>query len=96
MSKYGFKYRLEITYFTRSHDGDDWVDSSHWLNFDDLSKAMAVAYKPFEDERGLIKTELYSMIDSKNLIYSKEWHNGREQDFTMIPDFDYHNREYDL
>jgi hypothetical protein len=67
----------------------------YWLNFDTLSEALERAKKPGMEERHLISSELYSMIDSKDLIYSKDWISGKEQDFTMIPDFDYHNREYD-
>lgn len=95
MSKYGFKYRLEVTHWTRSRDGDDWIDTMYWLNFNDLSEALAKAKDPFSNKKDLISSELYSMIDSRDLIYSKDWISGKEQDFTMIPDFDYHNREYD-
>jgi len=95
MSKYGFKYRLEITHWTRSADGDDWVDTLYWLNFDSLDEALTRAKKPGMEEKDLILSELYSMVDSKDLIYSKDWIRGEEKDYTMIPDFDYHNREYD-
>ena len=93
---YGHNYRLEVTHMTRSRDGDDWVDSEYWVNFDTLYASME-RIKNISDplNRTLIEARLYHMVDSKDLIYRRDYITGKIDDYTTIPDFDYHNREYD-
>ena len=97
---YGCNYRLEVTHMTRSRDGDDWVDSEYWVNFDTLYESME-RIKHISDplNRTLIEARLYHMsdtvTDSKDLIYRRDYITGKIDDYTTIPDFDYHNREYD-
>ena len=97
---YGHKYRLEVTHMTRSRDGDDWVDAEYWVNFDTLYESME-RIKHISDplNRTLIEARLYHMsdtvTDSKDLIYRRDYITGKIDDYTTIPDFDYHNREYD-
>jgi hypothetical protein len=45
--------------------------------------------------RSLIEARLYNMTDSKDLVYRKDFISGKVEDYTTIPDFDYHNKEYD-
>ena len=96
---YGCNYRLEITHFTRSRDGDDWVDAEYWVNFDTLYASME-RIKNISDplNRTLIEARLYRMVDSKNLIYRRDYITGKIDDYTTIPDlyyFDYPIKEYD-
>jgi hypothetical protein len=44
--------------------------------------------------KSLIETRLYNMTDSKDLVYRRDFISGKVEDYTTIPDFDYHNREY--
>lgn len=95
MSKYGFNYRVEVICWTRTYDGDDWTTSEHWYNFNSLDEALAKAKAPFNSEKDLIESVVYDMRDKKDLVWKKDWHENKIVDYTTIPDFDYHNREYD-
>ena len=96
MTKYGYRYRLEVTHWSRSRDGDDWVDSEYWVNFQSLSEAMERIERISDPlNRSLIEARLYNMTDSKDLVYRKDFISGKVEDYTTIPDFDYHNKEYD-
>ena len=92
---YGANYRVEIDHFTRSGDGVDLVDSMYWVNYNDVDEAVQYAQCPKVDKRYLIETRVYDMVDSKDLIWKKDWINNTVEDFTTIPSIDYHNREYD-
>jgi hypothetical protein len=83
---YGHKYRLEVTHMTRSRDGDDWVDTEYWVNFDTLYASME-RIKHISDplNRTLIEARLYRMVDSKDLIYHRDYITGKIDDFTTIP-----------
>lgn len=96
MSKYGHNYRVEVEFFTRSHDGDDWITGSHWFNFDSLSDAVLKASNPFSSPKGMIESRVYDMRDGRELVWLKDWHEDKIIDYTTIPSFDYHNREYDI
>lgn len=87
---YGYKYRLEVTYWARSFDGDDWVDSNYWLNFNSIDEAFTKINTMVQDR--LIEVRLYDMSDSKDLVYSKDYITGKVEDYTL---FDHHNKEYD-
>lgn len=91
------RYRVEVEFWTRSEDGDDWVTGFHCFVFDSLSEAIQKAQAPFNNEKGLIESRILDVQDSKkgDLIWVKDWHNNKIIDYTTIPDFDYHNREYD-
>lgn len=97
MSKYGFNYRVEVEYWTRSHDGDDWITGSNWFNFDSLTEAVEKASNPYSSTKGLIESKVLDMRDNSRgeLIWKKDWHENKIVDYTTIPDLDYHNREYD-
>lgn len=94
MGKYGYKYRVEITAWVRSRDGDDWIDHQYWLNFNTLDEAMTAA-NPTENTKQLIETVVYNMEDSRDLVYKRDWINGKIDDYTLVPDFEYYNRDYD-
>lgn len=93
MSKYGYNYRVEITHWVRSQDGDDWVDSMYWLNFNTIDEAIRAAEDPEVDR--VIESRIFDMLDSKDEIWKKDWIKNKVEDYTTIPGFDYHNREYD-
>jgi hypothetical protein len=96
MGKYGYNYRVEIDHWARSYNGDDWVDSSYWLNYNTLNEALRQASSPdYAGKKELIETRVYNMQDSKDLVWKKDWIKNEVVDYTTIPDFDYHNREYD-
>jgi hypothetical protein len=95
MIKYGFNYRVEVICWVRTYDGDDWTTREHWYNFNSLDEALAKANKPFNSAKDLIESAIYDMRDKKDLIWKKDWHENKIVDYTTIPDFDYHNREYD-
>jgi hypothetical protein len=89
------EYRLEVSHWSRSRDGDDWVDSEYWVMFQSLSEAMERVGRISDPlNRTLIEVRLYNMADSKDLVYKKDFISGKVEDYTTIPDFDYHNREY--
>ena len=93
MKSYGYKYRVEIEHMVRSHDGDDWVDSMHWINCNKLDDAIFYAGCP--TSTNLIETRIYDMSSFKDMIWRKDWINNTVVDYTTIPDLDYNNREYD-
>ena len=95
MGKYGYSYSVEVEFWTRSQDGDDWVTGTHLFSFDNVSDAINKAQSPFKNEKGLIESRVYDVRDSRDLIWKKDWHENKIVDYTTIPDFDYHNREYD-
>jgi len=97
VSKYGFNYRVEVTHWTRSCDGDDWVDTFFWLNFDSLEEALAKAQDPMTNNARAIESVVLDMRDNSRgeLVWKKDWIKNEVVDYTTIPDFDYHNREYD-
>jgi hypothetical protein len=67
-------YRLEVIFWTRSHDGDDWITGEHWWYYPTLQEAIIKAENPFSDNKGLISSNIYSIVDGKReLIYTKEW-----------------------
>jgi hypothetical protein len=96
MSKSGYNYGVEVEFWTRSHDGDDWITGTHWFNFNSISEAIQKAQAPFNDLKGLIESRVYDVRDSRNLIWKKDWHENKIVDYTTLPDLDYHNREYDV
>ena len=89
------KYSVHAMFWTRSDDGDDWILGSHWFHYDNLQEAIDRVKQPFTNTKDLIKSELYSILDNKDLIYSKDWESGEVVDYTLALVFDYHNREYD-
>lgn len=93
---YGYKYRLEVSHWTRSRDGDDWVDSEYWVNFQTFSESMERIERISDPlNRSLIELRLYHMTDGKDLVYRKDFISGEVEDYTTIPDVDYHHKEYD-
>ena len=95
MIKYGYKYRVEVTHFTRGRFDGDWYTKMYWLNFDDLEAAIDAVKNPKMDPKDITETRLYDMKDNRDLIYSKDWINGEVKNYITNPDFDYHNREYE-
>lgn len=89
------KYRVEVSYWTRSRDGDDWIDTEYHMHFNNLAEAIQYVKNPKIKEKDLIETRLYDMQDSKDLLYKKDYISKEKQDFTYIPSLDFHNREYD-
>jgi hypothetical protein len=90
----GYKYRVEVEFWTRSHDGDDWITGSHWFNFNSLNDAVEKAKNPYTNTKDLIESKVVDYT-SRDVIWKKDWHKNEVVDYTTIPDFDYHNREYD-
>ena len=67
-------YRLEVMFWTRSHDGDDWITGEHIWHFKTLEEAKTKAECPFNDNKGLISSDIYSIMDGrKELVFSKDW-----------------------
>ena len=87
------KYRVEISCWTRSRDGDDWIDTEYHIYFNNLAEAIQYVKTPKIKEKDLIETRLYDMQDS--MLYKKDYISKEEQDFTYILSPDSHNREYD-
>jgi len=68
------EYRLEVLFWTRTYDGDDWTTGEHFFHYKTLEEAVAKAEKPFSDNEGLISSEIYSIVDGKKeLVFSKDW-----------------------
>lgn len=97
MTKQASKYRVEVEYWTRSQDGDDWVTGSHWYYYDTLGEAVFKAGNPFSNTKDVIESRVLDTSNSRHgeLIWKKDWHDNKVVDYTTIPDVDYHNREYD-
>ena len=91
------RYRLEVSFWTRSHDGDDWITGEHNFHFDKLEEAIAKANNPFSDNKGLIDSKILDMSLAKygEVIWKKDWFENTVVDYTSLPDVDYHYREYD-
>ena len=92
-------YRVEIVYWGRSADGDDAIDCMIWRNFETLAEALNYANVPGYEQRHLIESTVYDCRDkyetnASNLLYQRDWIKNKIIDYTTIPDFDYHNREY--
>lgn len=68
------RYIVDVLFWTRSYDGDDWVTGEHRFVYENFDEAKAKADKPFNDDKGLIFSEVYSIIDNKReILYKKEW-----------------------
>lgn len=68
---YGYKYRLEVTHWSRSRDGDDWIDSEYWINTDTIAAAMERVSKLVP--QNIIEVRLYRMTADKQLIYKRDY-----------------------
>jgi hypothetical protein len=79
---YGHEYRLEITHWVRSFDGDDLIDSEYWLNFDSLQEAKDRIIRLDKKSKNLIEIRLYRMVESMELIYSKDYIDSKINDKT--------------
>jgi len=90
MNKYGFNYRVEVDYWTRSSDGDDWVGGSTWFNFDSLAEAVHKASNPFKNTKDLIESKVLDMRDSKygKVIWEKDWIYNTITDYNTVNDGD--------
>lgn len=92
-------YRVEITYWYRDKEGD-WDFTDYWLNFGSLLEALTHVKFPNRSRDNLIDARVYDMRDGYNVIDSNLiYHYGYPdaivfRDWTTVPDFDYHNREY--
>lgn len=91
------RYLVKISFWDRSDDGDDWVLGSHQFEFDKLGEAVKKALSPFRNSKGLIESIIFDTTDSKygDCIWQIDYETGKINNYTSIPDFDYHNREYD-
>lgn len=73
------RYLVEVSFWTRSHDGDDWITGEHRWSFDTLEEAQAKSLNPFSDgNKGLISSLIYDRIRSDDrkdweLIFKKDW-----------------------
>lgn len=78
MNKYGYNFRVEVDFWTRSRDGDDWIDGSTWFNFDTLGEAVFKAGNPFSTTKDLIESRVLDMRNSKYgaVIWKKDWINN--------------------
>jgi hypothetical protein len=93
-------YRIEITYWGRTPDGDDAIDTEYWINTETLQDALDEANKPKIPNRLMIESRIYDCRDKYestpgNLIYRRDWIKNKVTDYTTLPDLDYHNREYE-
>lgn len=94
-------YRVEVCHWCRTRDGDDWDITDYWVNFETLKEALAHADNPMCLDKNALDVKIYDMRDKyqitdANLIYIKDYKtNTVKRDWTTLPDFDYHNREYD-
>lgn len=91
------RYLVEVLFWTRSHDGDDWITGEHIFHFDKIEEAKEKANSPFMITKDLIESKILDMSLAKygELIWKKDWFENSIMDYTTIPDFDYHYREYD-
>lgn len=78
MNKHGYNYRVEVEFWTRSHDGDDWITGSSWFTFDSLAEAVHKASNPYTTTKDIIESRILDMNDSKygTVIWEKDWHNN--------------------
>ena len=90
------KYRLEVTFWTRSYNGDDWITGEHVFDFDSIGEAVHKACNPFSTTKGLIESRIYDNEESRyTVIWAKDWEANKITDYSTLPDVDFHNREYD-
>jgi hypothetical protein len=69
-------YRVDVLFWTRSWDGDDWITSENSYHYDTLQEAMEKAQAPYKDTKGLIESKIYSIVDGKrsaDFIYKKDF-----------------------
>ena len=91
------RYLVEILFWTRTYDGDDWTTGEHIFHFDSLEEAKEKANSPFMITKDLIESNILDMTLAKygEVIWKKDWFENSIMDYTTIPDTDYHYREYD-
>ena len=53
------RYRVDVQHWTRSWDGDDWIDSTFWKDFSSLEEAVGYAENPDMPMRYLISVNIY-------------------------------------
>lgn len=90
------KYRVEVLFWTRTYDGDDWTTGEHTFSYDCIGEAVKKASNPFSNTKGLIESKIYNNEESRyTAIWTKNWEENKITDYTTLPDVEYHNREYD-
>ena len=73
-------YQVSVLYWTRSFNGDDWVDSEDFHYFDDLDEAQIYAKNVLYEKTRLIEVKVLDQETRKEIaVYN------REKDIT-IPD----------
>jgi hypothetical protein len=53
------RYRVEVHHWTRSWDGDDWIDSAFWKDFGSLEEAVGYAENPDMAMKHLMYVKIY-------------------------------------
>ena len=69
---YGYRYRLEVTH----------TNGQYWVNIDILQEALNRMKRLDKKTKNLIELKLYRMIESMELVYSKNYSSGRINDKT--------------
>jgi hypothetical protein len=93
-------YRVEVSYWYRTKYEGDWDFSEYWMNFNTLEEALHHVKFPRGLKDNLIDARVYDVRDEykitdANLIYAYNYKTETvTRDWTTVPDFDYHNREY--
>jgi hypothetical protein len=62
-------YRVEVTYWVRSRDGDDWILEKYWVHFDTFEKAMNHAEFPNRNVKHIIDV---TVIHNKQKVFYKD------------------------
>lgn len=75
-------YRVELSYWVRSSDGDDWVGGEHSQYFSTLEEAIAKASNPFKDDKGMIESKVYDLSEMHSnkygkLVWHKDWFDNK-------------------
>ena len=62
------KYRVEISCWTRSRDGDDWIDTEYQIIFDDFIKAIEY----IKTQKYTIETRIIIMKNGEDILSLKK------------------------
>jgi hypothetical protein len=68
MEKSDYVYRVEISCWTRSRDGDDWIDTEYQIIFDDFIKAIEY----IKTQKYTIETRIIIMKNGEDILSLKK------------------------
>ena len=75
------KFLVEILFWERSWDGDDWIDGQRSFGFEHLQDAVNAAAN--QNPKGMIESTVYDISEGKNIIWQKDWQSNKIIDHTI-------------